>query len=157
MDRSEEEADCAEHRPAGTLGLLLASVHFALDWTHVRVVFFSGGGRTVAPVGGAARLHLPGLPAGGARPRDRQEAQAGEDERRHPRARRVAAGEEAERESSGVTISPDYAAGHRALGEVLLYQGQVDDAITELRRAVELAPQDPAAMLRWRKRSPGKG
>ena len=41
------------------------------------------------------------------------------------------------------TIAPDYAPGHRALGEVLLYQGQVDDALTELRRAVELAPQDP--------------
>ena len=26
----------------GALGLLLASVHFALDWTHVRVAFFSG-------------------------------------------------------------------------------------------------------------------
>ena len=29
------------------------------------------------------------------------------------------------------------------MGEILLYQGQVDDALTELRRAVELAPQDP--------------
>jgi Flp pilus assembly protein TadD len=29
------------------------------------------------------------------------------------------------------------------LGEILLYQGQVDDALRELRRAVELAPQDP--------------
>ena len=43
-----------------------------------------------------------------------------------------------------LSISPDYAAGHRGLGEVLLYQGQVDDALTELRRAAELAPMDPA-------------
>jgi Flp pilus assembly protein TadD len=28
------------------------------------------------------------------------------------------------------------------LGETLLYQGKLDDAITELRRAVELAPQE---------------
>jgi Flp pilus assembly protein TadD len=27
---------------------------------------------------------------------------------------------------------------------VLLYQGQTDDALTELRRAADLAPQDPA-------------
>ena len=33
----------------GTLGLLLASVHFALDWTHVRVVFFSGGSDSSRP------------------------------------------------------------------------------------------------------------
>jgi Flp pilus assembly protein TadD len=33
--------------------------------------------------------------------------------------------------------------GHRGLGEALLYQGQVDDALTELRRAVELSPLDP--------------
>ena len=44
---------------------------------------------------------------------------------------------------SSVTIAPEYAPGHRALGEILLYQGQVDDALSELRRAVELAPQDP--------------
>ena len=33
----------------GALGLLLASVHFALDWTHVRVVFFSGGSDSSRP------------------------------------------------------------------------------------------------------------
>jgi hypothetical protein len=33
----------------GTVGLLLASVHFALDWTHVRVVFFSGGSGSSRP------------------------------------------------------------------------------------------------------------
>ena len=38
---------------------------------------------------------------------------------------------------------PTMPPGIAALGEVLLYQGQVDDALTELRRAVELAPQDP--------------
>ena len=27
----------------GAIGLLLASVHFALEWTHVRLIFFSGG------------------------------------------------------------------------------------------------------------------
>ena len=27
----------------GALGLLFASVHFALEWTHVRLIFFSGG------------------------------------------------------------------------------------------------------------------
>jgi hypothetical protein len=27
----------------GAVGLLLASVHFALEWTHVRLIFFSGG------------------------------------------------------------------------------------------------------------------
>jgi Flp pilus assembly protein TadD len=35
------------------------------------------------------------------------------------------------------------ARGHRALGETLLYQNKLDDAIAELRRAVELAPQEP--------------
>jgi Flp pilus assembly protein TadD len=42
-----------------------------------------------------------------------------------------------------VTIYPEFARGHRALGETLLYQDKVDDAIAELRRAVELAPQEP--------------
>ena len=31
-----------------------------------------------------------------------------------------------------LSIAPDYALAHRGLGEVLLYQGQVDDALTEL-------------------------
>jgi Flp pilus assembly protein TadD len=35
------------------------------------------------------------------------------------------------------------ARGHRVLGETLLYQNKLDDAIVELRRAVELAPQEP--------------
>ncbi|HTK94248.1 MAG TPA: hypothetical protein VL382_01305, partial [Terriglobales bacterium] len=38
---------------------------------------------------------------------------------------------------------PDYAAGHRALGEMLLYSGQNAEALTELRTAVRLAPEDP--------------
>jgi Flp pilus assembly protein TadD len=42
-----------------------------------------------------------------------------------------------------LSIAPEYALGHRGLGEILLYQGQVDDALAELRRAAELAPQDP--------------
>ena len=33
--------------------------------------------------------------------------------------------------------------GHRALGETLLYLNKLDEAITELRRAVELSPQEP--------------
>jgi Flp pilus assembly protein TadD len=40
-------------------------------------------------------------------------------------------------------INPELARGHRALGETLLYQNQLDEAITELRRAVELEPQEP--------------
>jgi Flp pilus assembly protein TadD len=39
-----------------------------------------------------------------------------------------------------VTTNPEFARGHRALGETLLYQGKVDEAVVELRRAVELAP-----------------
>jgi arylsulfatase A-like enzyme/cytochrome c-type biogenesis protein CcmH/NrfG len=49
---------------------------------------------------------------------------------------------EAFRKSVGA--SPEFARGHRALGETLLYQGKIDDAIVELRRAVELAPDEPA-------------
>ena len=33
----------------GAIGLLLASIHFALEWTHVRVVFFSGGSAADRP------------------------------------------------------------------------------------------------------------
>ena len=33
----------------GAIGLLLASVHFALEWTHVRVIFFSGGSAAERP------------------------------------------------------------------------------------------------------------
>ncbi|HEX6905656.1 MAG TPA: tetratricopeptide repeat protein, partial [Terriglobales bacterium] len=36
-----------------------------------------------------------------------------------------------------------YEPAHLALGEVLLYQGKVDEALAELRQAVELAPNDP--------------
>ncbi len=42
-----------------------------------------------------------------------------------------------------VTANPEFARGHRALGETLLYQGKTDEAIAELRRAVELAPDEP--------------
>ena len=31
----------------GTLGLLLAASHFALEWTHVQFLFFNVGGETV--------------------------------------------------------------------------------------------------------------
>ena len=33
----------------GAVGLLLASVHFALEWTHVRVIFFTGGSAAERP------------------------------------------------------------------------------------------------------------
>ena len=33
----------------GAVGLLLASVHFALEWTHVQLVFFSGGSGAERP------------------------------------------------------------------------------------------------------------
>jgi hypothetical protein len=33
----------------GAIGLLLASIHFALEWTHVRLVFFSGGSAANRP------------------------------------------------------------------------------------------------------------
>jgi len=36
------------------------------------------------------------------------------------------------------------ARSHRALGETLLYQDKLDEALVELRRAVELAPQEPS-------------
>ena len=42
-----------------------------------------------------------------------------------------------------MTINPDLARGHRALGETLLYEGHLDEAIAELRRAVLLAPNEP--------------
>src|SRR5258708_36590791 len=42
-----------------------------------------------------------------------------------------------------ISINPDYAAGHRAVGELLLYQGQVDESLVELRRSAELDPRDP--------------
>jgi Flp pilus assembly protein TadD len=39
----------------------------------------------------------------------------------------------------------------------LLYQGQVDDALAELRRAAELQPQDPAVHLSLAKALAAKG
>ena len=43
------------------------------------------------------------------------------------------------------TIYPEYAAAHRALGELLLYQDRTEEALVELRRATELDPHDPSA------------
>src|SRR5713226_8633999 len=34
-----------------------------------------------------------------------------------------------------IAIAPEYAPGHRALGEMLLYRGQLDESVAELRRA----------------------
>jgi len=39
-------------------------------------------------------------------------------------------------------IAPEYAPGHRALGELLLYQGQADESLAELRHAAALDPND---------------
>ena len=44
----------------GTIGLLLASIHFALEWTHVRVVFFSGGSAADRPWVSPLVFTLPG-------------------------------------------------------------------------------------------------
>ncbi len=44
-------------------------------------------------------------------------------------------------------IAPDYALAHRSLGEVLLYQGQTENALIELHRAAELAPDDQRTHL----------
>ncbi len=41
-----------------------------------------------------------------------------------------------------VRIAPEYAPGHRALGELLLYQGQVDESLAELRQAEALDASD---------------
>jgi Flp pilus assembly protein TadD len=41
-----------------------------------------------------------------------------------------------------IRIAPEYAPGHRALGELLLYQGQVDESLTELHQAAALDPND---------------
>jgi tetratricopeptide (TPR) repeat protein len=56
-----------------------------------------------------------------------------------------------------IAIAPDYPMGHRGLGEILLYQGQLDEALAELRRAAELAPQDPAAHIALAKALSAKG
>jgi len=42
-----------------------------------------------------------------------------------------------------VAVYPDYAEGQGALGEVLLYAGQNDEAILHLKRAIELVPENP--------------
>ena len=42
-----------------------------------------------------------------------------------------------------VTIYPDFAPGYKALGEMLVYQGKLDEGVKELRTAVRLAPGDP--------------
>src|SRR5258708_29805812 len=41
-----------------------------------------------------------------------------------------------------IRIDPEYAPGHRALGELLLYQGQVDESVAQLREAAALDPND---------------
>jgi len=56
-----------------------------------------------------------------------------------------------------VTLAPDYAPGHRALGEMLLYQNRLDAALSELRRASELAPQDPSTHASLAKALSAKG
>jgi Flp pilus assembly protein TadD len=43
------------------------------------------------------------------------------------------------------------------LGELVLYQGQVDDSLAELRRAVELAPRDPSTHAALAKALTAKG
>jgi len=43
------------------------------------------------------------------------------------------------------------------LGELLLYQGQVDEALAELRRAVELEPRDPGTHAALAKALAAKG
>jgi len=55
------------------------------------------------------------------------------------------------------TIDPDYAAAHRAVGELLLYQGQTEEALAELRRATELDPHDPGAHAALAKALTAKG
>jgi tetratricopeptide (TPR) repeat protein len=42
-----------------------------------------------------------------------------------------------------VKANPEFARGYRALGDTLVYQGKVDEAIVDLRKAVQLTPDDP--------------
>ncbi len=56
-----------------------------------------------------------------------------------------------------VGIFPDYAMGHRAIGEILLYQGHIDEAVTELRNAAGLAQQDPQMHVALAKALEAKG
>ena len=44
--------------------------------------------------------------------------------------------------SQSVTINPDLARGHRALGETLIYLNKLDESVTELRRAVEFGSEN---------------
>ena len=44
-----------------------------------------------------------------------------------------------------MTIYPDYAQGYLALGELLLYQSKVSEAVPALQKAVSLQPQNPRA------------
>ena len=46
-----------------------------------------------------------------------------------------------------ITMSPGLGAAHRDLGNVLADRGQLDEAVRELRRAVELTPHEPGALL----------
>ena len=54
-------------------------------------------------------------------------------------------------------MSLTYAPGHVALGELLLYQGKVDDAVAELRTAVGLAPENARAHAALAKALDAKG
>jgi tetratricopeptide (TPR) repeat protein len=54
-------------------------------------------------------------------------------------------------------INPDYAAAHRALGELMLYQGQVDESIAELRRAAALEPRNAGTHAALAKALTAKG
>src|SRR5690348_18298942 len=49
------------------------------------------------------------------------------------------------RSRQSVQINPNYAKGHEALGEILLYQGKTDEAIASLREALRLNPDSARA------------
>ena len=49
----------------------------------------------------------------------------------------------AEAFEESVTANPEFARGYKALGDTLVYQGKVDEAIVDLRKAVQLTPDDP--------------
>src|SRR2546426_7345941 len=57
-------------------------------------------------------------------------------------------GEAAAAFRQSVSIADGYAPGHRALGELLLSQGQLDEALAELHKAAELAPEDASTQDR---------
>ncbi len=44
-----QAADRSSWAVLGAIGLLFASVHFALEWTHVRLIFFTGGSAAERP------------------------------------------------------------------------------------------------------------